>query len=94
MRHLSCYLWNRIEHRKWNTVLQEVCKCDSFVSRLPCSRAGYRSAQDRVFAEEFGKLEFSGDVSFYGCNAWFDSGYTGGFGRISHIFYVAADSNP
>ena len=26
-------------------------------------------------AEEFGKFDFSGDVSFYGCNAWFDSGY-------------------
>ena len=25
--------------------------------------------------EEFGKLDFSGDVSFRQCNAWFDSGY-------------------
>ena len=26
-------------------------------------------------AEEFGKFDFSGDVFFCGCNAWFDSGY-------------------
>ena len=26
-------------------------------------------------AEEFGKFDFTGDVSFCGCNAWFDSGY-------------------
>ena len=26
-------------------------------------------------AEEFGKLDFSGDVSFLGCNAWFGSGF-------------------
>ena len=39
-------------------------------------------------------------VCFRGCSIWFDSGYmfcdscVGGFGRISHIFYVAADSDP
>ena len=43
---------------------------------------------------------FSGDVYFRGCNSLYNSGYMlvrqylGGFGRFSHIFYVAADSNP
>ena len=51
-------------------------------------------------AEEYGNLDFSGDVHFCGCNALFDSGYMlcvstlVALGRISHIFYVAADSNP
>ena len=37
---------------------------------------------------------------FRGRNTWLDSGYMfrvstfGGSGRVSHIFYVAADSNP
>ena len=44
----------------------------------------------------YGKLDSTGDYCFRGCNAWFDSGYSlcEYFGRISHIFYDAADSDP
>ena len=42
------------------------------------------------------EIEFSGDVYFRWCNALYKSGYMFfvGFGRIAHIFYVAADSIP
>ena len=51
-------------------------------------------------AEEYGNLDFSGDVYFRGVQCfirqWIHAlrQYFGGFGRTSHIFYVAADSNP
>ena len=46
-------------------------------------------------AVEYGKWDFTGDVHFRGCNAWFDSGYMlCNSTLIAHTFYVAADSNP
>ena len=39
----------------------------------PCTWQSLFSASG--VAEEYGKLDFTGDVYFRGCNAWFDSGY-------------------
>ena len=45
--------------------------CTVFVGLVPGSHCSLRLG----VAFEYGKLDFTGDVYFRGCNTWFDSGY-------------------